>query len=89
MYLQMEPVTFHGLQLDSTFDQGINACATSVGDKFDANSTGCFTSRNSADHISFCVFDKRSVYEIALAFTFSSPPLRIVFDRCKLFSIEG
>ena len=80
----------YGLQLDPAFTEDSKKCAASVGDKLDVNSTRCLTNRNTHNHTSFCVFDEKvSVYEITLAFKSGSEPLRIVFDKCKLFAVEG
>jgi hypothetical protein len=77
----------YGLKVDPQLQPEGPVCAPAKGSRADVNRTRCFTNRNTDDHMSFCVFSRTSVFEIEIAK--EGPPLRIILDKCKLFSVEG
>ena len=76
----------YGLDLDPSLVSNSRSCAASSGDRMDANVTRCFTNRNTKDKMSFCVFDKSSIFEFEIL---KDKPIRIILDKCKLFGVEG
>jgi hypothetical protein len=77
----------YGLKVDPKLQPEEPVCAQATGSLTDENRTRCFTNRITSDNMSFCVFSRSSVLEIEI--TRNEAPLRIILDKCKLFSVEG